>query len=111
MKSPNVAWKRNAMAASWMTSPALLPTMATPKTSSVSASATILMMSRVSRIAPACGTSALGALLIQLHEVEDILPDQAADGAGAIHAHGNRAGRARGIGGGVGNLPAFFLKG
>src|SRR5260221_4530471 len=62
------------MAASWITSPALLPTIETPSTSSVSSSATILIRPFVSRIALARGTSDIGTVLHQQLRPAEIAP-------------------------------------
>src|SRR3546814_5781977 len=71
MKSSSVARKRIAMAASWITSDAPAPTIETPSTSLESASATILISPRVSRIAPARGTSSIGMVAHQQRRSEE----------------------------------------
>src|SRR5258708_7546874 len=63
MKSSAVAPKRSAIAASWITSPAFTPTIETPSTRRVGRSSTILMTPRVSRMAPARGTTLIGMVV------------------------------------------------
>ncbi len=60
-KVVQLARKRRAIAASWMTSPAFTPTIETPRTSFVSTSATILM-------------AALATGQIRSEAREDLLP-------------------------------------
>ena len=56
------------------------------------------------------GEAVLRLFLVELHESDDILPDQAADGAGAVHPDGNRAIGSHDISCAVQNLTSFLIE-
>jgi len=52
----------------------------------------------------------LGSVLQKLHEGEDVLPDQTANGAGALHPNGNRTVRAQHITRAMEHLPTLLIQ-